>query len=125
MTDKVQDLQKSIDKSQAKTCLRKKKELTNKHEDGDLLKCPDNNCGAPNEILRCALFSAKNRQEKRRFHAPDAPLTIPIVGGRKIVFMGQDLRQDDETAWMQLIQYAKEAKSPYAVFTTTSEIRPL
>lgn len=56
--------------------------------------------GAPNETLRCALFSAQNRKQPRRYLEEEA---ISIFGGGVITCTGQELRQDDGTVTLQLI----------------------
>jgi len=59
----------------------------------------------PNEILRSALFNAKNRNMKRIYlHEQD----IAVLFNGRITFTGWELRQDDETVWMQLIHLAKQ-----------------
>ncbi|MEI7429259.1 MAG: plasmid replication initiator TrfA [Betaproteobacteria bacterium] len=61
----------------------------------------------PNEIVRSALFSAKNRKQKREMLRQ---ATIAVVGEGKITYTGDELRQDDETVWLQLIHHAREQK---------------
>jgi hypothetical protein len=58
----------------------------------------------PNEIVRSALFTARNRATPRRYFK-DEP--IVVTGGGSIVYQGEELRQDDELVWMRLIQLAK------------------
>lgn len=59
----------------------------------------------PNEIVRSALFNAKNRKQKRE-SLRQAP--IVVIGEGRITYTGEELRQDDETVWLQLIHQAKE-----------------
>lgn len=79
---------------------------------------PDEMRCLPNEILRSALFTAKNRKQPRE-NLKSA--TIYMIGGGKITYTGEELRQDDETVWLQLIHLAKEQQvgafiefTPYA-----------
>lgn len=58
----------------------------------------------PNELVRSALFNAKNRTDKRA-DFKDQP--IAVIGGGKINYRGEELRQDDQTVWLQLIHLAR------------------
>jgi hypothetical protein len=59
----------------------------------------------PNEIFHSALFNAKN-QNISRINLKKAD--IAIIGEGRITYTGEELRQDDETVWLQLIHLAKE-----------------
>lgn len=59
----------------------------------------------PNEIVRSALFNARNRNQLRA-QLEDAE--IAVIGDGRITYGGQELRQDDEIVWLQLIHMAKE-----------------
>ncbi len=61
--------------------------------------------GAPNEIVRSALFTAKNRKQNRE-NLKRA--VVAIIGEGEITYTGEELRQDDETVWLQLIHLARE-----------------
>jgi len=58
----------------------------------------------PSEIFRSALFNARNKT-KAREHMKDRE--IVVIGPGTITYTGEELRQDDETVWLQLIQLAK------------------
>lgn len=58
----------------------------------------------PNEIVRSALFNARNRRQAR---AQCKNTEIAVVGDGRISYTGEELRQDDETVWLQLIHLAK------------------
>ena len=58
----------------------------------------------PNEVFRSALFNARNRQRKREYLKDHE---IYVIGDGMISYTGEELRQDDETVWLQLIQLAK------------------
>lgn len=59
----------------------------------------------PNEIANSALFNAKNRRQARTYLKKSE---IAVIGNGKIIYTGEELRQDDETVWLQLIHLAKE-----------------
>lgn len=63
-----------------------------------------NKGASPNEIVRSALFTARNRNN-RRIYLKQAE--IMVTGGGSILYLGEELRQDDELVWMRLIQLAK------------------
>jgi hypothetical protein len=65
----------------------------------DSLRC------LPNEIVRSALFSARNRKWPR-VHLKNSE--IDVIGDGRITYTGEELRQDDETVWLQLIHLARE-----------------
>lgn len=60
--------------------------------------------GAPNEIVRSALFAAKNRKQVREYLKG---AVVAVVGEGRITYTGEELRQDDETVWLQLIHLAR------------------
>lgn len=59
----------------------------------------------PNEIIRSALFNARNRKLARAYLRQSE---IAVIGEGRITFTGEELRQDDETVWLQLLHMAKE-----------------
>lgn len=59
----------------------------------------------PNEIVRSALFNARNRKQPRAYLKK---AEILVIGEGRITYQGEELRQDDETVWLQLIHMAKE-----------------
>jgi len=60
----------------------------------------------PNEIFRSALFTARNRRQPRTHYKK--AVEIAVIGEGRITYKGEELRQDDETVWLQLIHLAKE-----------------
>lgn len=64
----------------------------------------DDERGIPNEIVRSALFNARNKIEGRAYLKG---VEIATIGDGKITYQGEELRQDDETVWLQLIHMAK------------------
>lgn len=58
----------------------------------------------PNELVRSALFNARNRNKKRTY-LRDAD--IVVVGDGSIKFTGEELRQYDEIIWLELIHLSR------------------
>ncbi|NCN70795.1 MAG: TrfA family protein [Rhodoferax sp.] len=65
---------------------------------------PDVMRSLPNEILRSALFNARNRSNPRVMMKNEP---IAIIGDGRITYRGEELRQDDETVWLQLVHLAR------------------
>jgi len=65
---------------------------------------PDVVRSLPNEILRSALFNARNRRTPRAMMKSEP---IAIIGDGRITYRGEELRQDDETVWLQLVHLAR------------------
>jgi hypothetical protein len=59
----------------------------------------------PNELLRSALFNARNRKQPRAYLKQH---DIAVLFDGHITYQGEELRQDDETVWLQLIHLARE-----------------
>jgi TrfA protein len=79
--------------------------------------------GAPNEILRSALFNARNKKRQREYLEK---ATIAVIGEGEITYTGRELRQDDETVWLQLIHLARALSLGELVeFTAYSFIKSL
>jgi hypothetical protein len=115
--DVPEDLQSHIDRARKSARTRKREALADLHAKGQLALWPESERGIPNELVRCAVFSAKNRKERRVVYRANAPLIVPVIGGGEVVYIGEELRQDDETVWMQLVHMAKEARSESISFT--------
>ena len=58
----------------------------------------------PNEILRSALFNARNRKNPRSMMKSEP---VAVIGDGRISYRGEELRQDDETVWLQLVHLAR------------------
>ena len=58
----------------------------------------------PNEIIRSALFNARNHKQPRAYFES---AEIAVIGGGRVSFTGKELRQNDQTVWLQLIHLAK------------------
>jgi hypothetical protein len=102
-----------------------KDELVQKHANGQLTFWPPSERGIPNELVRSAVFSVKNRKERRQLYRANDPLVVPVIGGGEVIYIGEELRQDDESVWMQLVHLAKESRSDTVTFTPHSFIKTL
>lgn len=61
----------------------------------------------PNEILRSALFNARNKTVRRQVWRASKPAVIAVLGDGFIEYIGEELRQIEEKVWMQLIHLAR------------------
>lgn len=66
---------------------------------------PETKRAAPNEILRSALFTARNRNQPRLYLKD---VEVVVIGEGRVRYRGEELRQDDELAWLHLIHLAKD-----------------
>jgi hypothetical protein len=60
--------------------------------------------GIPNEVVRSALFSVGNRRMKRTYQDGSE---ISVIGTGRIRYRGEELRQDDEDVWLQVLHLAR------------------
>ena len=58
----------------------------------------------PNEVFRSALFDVRNMRTKREYLKDHQ---ICVIGDGSVTYTGEELRQDDEMVWLQLIELAK------------------
>jgi len=123
MKQSTEDLQAKADGLKNSAIERKANELATKHSKGQLALWPESERGIPNEFVRCAVFSAKNKKEKREVYIAKNPKVVPIIGGGKVLYIGEELRQDDETVWMQLVQISKESRTEWIEFTPYSFVK--
>ena len=83
-------------------------ELRKRIEDaGDKIEIPlwpEPARAVPNEVVRSALFNVRNRNVKRVYMQS---VPIVVVGDGTITYNGQELRQDDEDVWLQLLHLAR------------------
>ena len=61
--------------------------------------------GLPNPIARSSLFTVGNQNEARAFYK--AHKTIQTLAGCTITYKGEELRQDDEDVFLQLVHLAR------------------
>lgn len=66
---------------------------------------PDYVRSMPNEIVRSALFTARHKTQPRQY-CKNAE--IAVIGDGAITYTGEELRQYDETVWLQLIDLARK-----------------
>ena len=118
-------LEEIIDKTRKSVQDHRRSELAAKHSLGQLATWPGSERGIPNELVRCAVFSARNRKERRTVYRANAPLVVPVIGGGEIIYIGEELRQDDQTVWMQLVHLAKEARSEWIQFSPYSFLKAI
>ncbi|MBK5965279.1 hypothetical protein CCR95_14575 [Thiocystis minor] len=109
----------------AQSAAKKRAELAVLLAAGQLAFWPESDRGIPNELVRCAIFSAKNRREPRKVYRANAPLVVPIIGGGEVIYIGEELRQDDETVWMQLVHLSKESCSEWVSFSPYSFLKAI
>ncbi len=126
INDKVlANVKEMADKAIAKSRSKKKDELLDRLAVGQLALWPESERGIPNELVRCAVFSVKNRKEKRDVYRASDPLIVPIIGGGEVIFIGEELRQDDEIVWMQLVHLSKKMRSEWVSFTPYSFLKEI
>jgi len=91
--------------------------LKREMEDGPkyLPEWADEKAATPNEIVRSALFTARNNRQPRLWFR-DEP--IVVTGGGEIAYRGEELRQDDELVWFRLLQLAREQALGQTIFFT-------
>lgn len=114
-----------VDKQMARAAARKSEELELLHSDGQLMMWPEDERAAPNEVFRSGLCSARNRKVPRSVFVAQNPLRTPILGGGEIFYIGEELRQDDETVWLQLVHLSKAARCPSVTFTPHSFLKAI
>lgn len=113
------------DKQRALAINRKSEVLEAMHGSGQLMMWPEDDRAAPNEFLRSGLFSSRNRNVPRSVYLAQNPLQISVVGGGHISFIGEEVRQDDQTVWLQLVQLSKAARCPSVTFTPHSFLKAI
>ncbi|SFU75335.1 plasmid replication initiator TrfA [Nitrosospira multiformis] len=100
-TDTQDALQDIADRIKKKARENKRKALL---ADKQLTLWSEGARGIPNEIVRSALFTVRNRSQPRQ-HLKQT--IVAVIGDGEITYTGEELRQDDETVWLQLIHLAK------------------
>lgn len=59
---------------------------------------------APNEALRCALFTARNKNQARQWFNNEE---VHSYGSARVVYTGEELRQDDLDVWLQVLHFGR------------------
>jgi hypothetical protein len=80
--------------------------------------------GLPNPIARSSLFTVGNQNEPRVFHRTHK--AIQTIAGYTITYKGEELRQDDEDCFLQLVHLARHhAAGDKVEFTAYSFLKEL
>lgn len=82
-------------------------ETAQKRQSAKVIQLPlwdDRMRGLPNSIARSALFNVRNKTASRRAYKQEE---VACVGGIMIRYTGEELRQDDEDVFLQLIHLAR------------------
>lgn len=95
----------------AKAKARNRDNLQKTHEAGQLMLWQEYERAIPNTLARCSLFSVRNKSEKRESFLAASKLEIAIGDKGKLSYNGEELRQDEETVWLQLVHISKQAQS--------------
>lgn len=75
---------------------------------------------APNETLRSALFTARNKVHPRaRMNSEE----IVTYGNAKILYTGEELRQDDLDVWLQILHMAKDLPLGEPIYFKANEFK--
>lgn len=78
---------------------------------------PDGNRAAPNDIVRSAIFTVRNRNVRRNYLETE---DIAVIGNCKITYTGSELRQDDQDVWLHLLHHARQV----CVYRDVSDTAP-
>ena len=81
----------------------------------NLPACADHQRLCNNALLRCALYSGRNKNTPR-VYLKDA--VIQSRGGVTVEYTGEELRQDDLTVFLQLVRLAKSSGVGAVVFNS-------
>lgn len=76
----------------------------------------------PNDLIRSSLFTVSNHNKPREYIKDRNLYTF---GATKIAYTGEELRQDDEDVWLQIIYLFSRNESDYIEFMPYSLLREL
>lgn len=85
-----------------------------------LPKIPQDKRVIPNDIVRSSLFTVSNHNTARQYINDKE---IYTYGSTDITYTGEELRQDDEDVWMQLIYNIKQGDNYYTEFAPYSMLK--
>jgi hypothetical protein len=91
----------------AKALERKAQERAQRQSIARIVQLPlwrDDKRGIPNELVRSALFNVRNHKAGRQNFQDKL---IAVIGDGRISYTGQELRQDDEDIWLQIMHLAR------------------
>jgi hypothetical protein len=93
---------------------------------GKVLQLPlwaDYRRGVPNDLVRGALFTIGNSNTRRPYRQQEV---IATLGNIEIIYTGQELRQDDEDVFLQLVHLARLSPlGSFIEFTAHSLLKAL
>lgn len=75
---------------------------------------------APNEALRCALFTPRNKNQRRELMQNHE---IASYGSSKVLYTGEELRQDDLDVWLQILHLARGKQLGETIYFDHNEIK--
>lgn len=75
---------------------------------------------APNEALRCALFTPRNKNQRRELMQDHE---IASYGSSKVLYTGEELRQDDLDVWLQILHLARGKHLGETIYFDHNEIK--
>lgn len=73
----------------------------------------DKNRIIPNDMVRSSLFTISNHNRKREYYTNQVLYTF---GQTELTYRGEELRQDDEDVWLQLLYLASSNQSSMVEF---------
>lgn len=82
-------------------------------EQGLFPRIPMGKCIIPNDLIRSSLFTVTNHNIKREY-IKDRKLYA--FGETRITYTGEELRQDDEDVWLQIIALFSHVKNHHVEF---------
>lgn len=77
---------------------------------------------APNEALRCALFTPRNKNQKRENLNKQE---IASYGTSRVIYTGEELRQDDLDVWLQVLHIARQQPLGAPVHFNPNEMKQM
>lgn len=75
---------------------------------------------APNELLRSALFSAGNKNRPREQLKNSE---IAAYGNCRVLYTGEELRQDDLDVWLEILHYARDQALDQPIYFNPTEMK--
>jgi hypothetical protein len=83
---------------------------------------PTDKRAIPNDLIRSSLFTVSNHNTRREYIKERNLYTF---GATKITYTGEELRQDDEDVWLQIIYYFSRVEENYVDFMPYTVLREL
>ena len=73
----------------------------------------------PNSMARCALFTSADKRKERRQYTQ---ATLVSLEDMEVQYTGQELRQDDQDVWLQIVHIARAQRVGEWVETTGNKL---